>query len=84
MCNLSSYVENIGVKKGIEIGMQKGIKIGMRKGIKIGMRKGEAIGIQKGTVNTMKRLVRDGIMTVEKASEYFGVPVEKVREISFE
>ena len=64
MCNLSSYVENRGVKKGI------------KKGIDIGM--------QKGTINTMKRLVRDGIMTVEKASEYFGVPVEKVREISFE
>ena len=32
MCNLSDYVEEIGIQKGIEQGIEKGIEQGIERG----------------------------------------------------
>ena len=57
MCNLSDYIEEIGIQKGIEQGMEK--------------------GIEKGYLQALFSLVKDGLLSVEIATERAKLPLEE-------
>ena len=61
MCNLSEYIEEKAIEKGLQKGLQQGIEQGIEKGIYI----------------TLVSLVKQGIITMEKAAKEAGVPVEE-------
>jgi len=55
MCNLSDYVEQRGVEKGIQQGIQQGIEQGIQQGIQQGIEQGIQQGIERGIQQGMKR-----------------------------
>ena len=65
MCNLSDYIEEKAMQKGIE------------QGIEQGMQQGVSLGIYK----TLTSLIKQGIITVEKAAEEAGVTVEEFKQL---
>ena len=38
-------------------------------------------GIKEGAINTAKRMLTDGILTLEKIAEYAGLPLEEVKQL---
>ena len=41
-------------------------------------------GIKEGAINTAKRMLTDGILTLEKIAEYAGLPLEEVKKLKAE
>lgn len=37
--------------------------------------------LKEGAVNSAKRMLADGILTIEKIAEYAGLPVEEVKKL---
>ena len=68
MCNLSSYFVNRGIQKGRQEGKLEGKKEGR----------------QEERSDSIRRLVSGGIMTAEKAADFYSIPVEEVRKICAE
>ncbi len=38
-------------------------------------------GIKEGAINTAKRMLADGILTLEKIAEYAGLPLDEVKKL---
>ena len=38
-------------------------------------------GIKEGAINTAKRMLADGILTLEKIAEYTGLPLDEVKKL---
>ena len=41
-------------------------------------------GIKEGAINTAKRMLADGILTLEKIAEYIGLPLDEVKKLKAE
>ncbi len=41
-------------------------------------------GIKEGAINTAKRMLADGILTLEKIAEYTGLPLDEVKKLKAE
>ena len=41
-------------------------------------------GIKEGAINTAKRMLTDGILTLEKIAEYAGLPLDEVKKLKAE
>ena len=41
-------------------------------------------GIKEGAINTAKRMLADGILTLEKIAEYAGLPLDEVKKLKAE
>lgn len=46
------------------------------------MRAGIKEGIKEGAINTAKRMLRDGTITLEKIAEFVGLSVEEVKTLA--
>lgn len=67
-----------GMQKGIEQGMQKGIEQGMQKGIQQGMQK----GIQETQIETARRMLEDGGLSLEKIARFSNLSIEIVKQLA--
>ncbi len=41
-------------------------------------------GIKEGAINTAKRMLADGMLTLEKIAEYAGLPLDEVKKLKAE
>ena len=41
-------------------------------------------GVKEGAINTAKRMLTDGILTLEKIAEYAGLPLDEVKKLKAE
>jgi len=41
-------------------------------------------GIKEGAINTAKRMLADGMLTLEKVAEYAGLPLDEVKKLKAE
>ena len=66
-----------GEKRGLALGEQRGIALGEQRGIALGEQRGIALGEQRGIalgeLQMLIKLVRDGILSIQKAAEEAGM-----------
>ena len=74
MCKIMEEMRNEALKEGIEAGKKEGKKEGIKEGIKEGKKE----GIKEGALNTVKRMISDGTLSLEKIAELAGVSYEEV------
>ena len=55
-------------------------KESLREGVKEGIKE----GIKEGAINTARRMLADGILTLEKIAEYAGLPLDEVKRLEAE
>ena len=48
------------------------------------LQEGVKEGIKEGAVNTAKRMLADGMLTLEKIAEYAGLPLDEVKKLKAE
>ena len=84
MCNLSDFVFEKGMNKGIELGKNEGIELGKNEGIELGksegIKLGKSEGIQIGEIKAMIELVKDGLLTIEIACSRLKMSEEEFKE----
>lgn len=66
-------------------GLEEGERIGKEEGQRLGQKEGERIGKEKGQKEASKRhalnMLKDGILPIEKISEYTQLPVEELEAL---
>ena len=71
-----------GRKEGLELGRdegrKEGLKLGRDEGRKEGLKEGFKEGSEEATLSIVRDLVRDHILTVEEASERYGISQSKL------
>ena len=48
------------------------------------LQEGVKEGIKEGAINTAKRMLADGMLTLEKIAEYVGLPLDEVKKLKAE
>ena len=75
--------QKAGREEGHALGLEEGRSIGLEQGHAAGIIEGEAIGEARGVANTLTRYLRRN-PSADIASDIFGVPVERIRQIAAE
>ena len=95
MCNLSSAIEERGIKRGFERGdkqgfergnkqgFERGNKQGFERGNKQGFERGDKQGFERGTRQTKKDIVFElkNMLSIEEIAKVTKLPVEDVKKI---
>jgi predicted transposase/invertase (TIGR01784 family) len=72
-------VRKIDEDKAREEGIKIGEEIGEKRGVEIGEKKGEKRGKKEGKIETVKRMLEDGL-PIETISKYTGLTEKEIRE----